>query len=99
MTFLLGRYFAKDNWNILDTASILCVLIAFIFRLMAYAKELYTEDTIFNNAFTQQASIQVAACTRLSPYRKCPEHGSALSFRLILRMVQRRRKTQCNRVG
>lgn len=65
---LLRRYFATDNWNILDTASVLCVLVAFIFRLIAYAKDLYTEDNIFNNAFTQQASMTWVAVLDFCPF-------------------------------
>lgn len=30
-----SRYFSQDNWNILDTSAITCVLVAFIFRTLA----------------------------------------------------------------
>lgn len=29
------RYFTQDNWNILDTASIAFLLVAFLFRVLA----------------------------------------------------------------
>lgn len=53
-----NRYFTKDNWNILDTTSIVCVLFAFSFRMVAYIKDLSINDAIFNNTVTQYVSKQ-----------------------------------------
>lgn len=47
------RYFAKDNWNILDTLSILCVLVAFFFRLLAFLKDTYTDATLLSGIIQQ----------------------------------------------
>ncbi|CAN0037159.1 unnamed protein product, partial [Scytosiphon promiscuus] len=50
------RYFAKDNWNILDTASILFVLITFICRMIAYIAQFSTAPVnILGNTLVVQS--------------------------------------------
>ncbi|CAM9651710.1 unnamed protein product [Ectocarpus fasciculatus] len=55
----LRRYFSKDNWNILDTASIFCILLAFTFRIIAYIEDFnQAATTILGNTLIGQASIK-----------------------------------------
>ncbi|CAM9995089.1 unnamed protein product, partial [Ectocarpus sp. 12 AP-2014] len=52
----LRRYFSKDNWNILDTASIFCVMLAFVFRIIAYIADFaQAATTILGNTLIGQA--------------------------------------------
>lgn len=54
---VISRYFSKDNWNILDTASILFVLVTFVCRMVAYLEDLATAAVnILGNSVIGQAS-------------------------------------------